>query len=120
MIDRNGRLREWGRRTNTSTPDWTKSAYDKLLHNLDLAKGGFVHTTAKKRILVCELEDGEKGLVWEFEVPLGLVCPKYLPRTVVGQPLRTFLANNGILDRAEPTVPLGDCILKWIIAGLLH
>lgn len=92
MLDKDGGLRKWENRTNSSTHDCTKRAYEKLLGNLDLLKGGIIHTND-----MCGMQDGEEGMIWEFEVPIRMVRPRYMPEAdIVGKPLRTFQASKGI------------------------
>lgn len=84
MMDGNGGLRVWEERTNQQAPKCTKKAYEKLLGNLDLAKGGIVKAIDQIFFFLCELSDGKEVLIWEFVVPPNRVRPRYTPKAGLG------------------------------------
>lgn len=64
--------------------------------------------------------DGVDGIFGEFGVPPIKVRPKYTLEVSLGQLLRTFWANKGILSKIKWTVLLGDSFAQtnhhWHIA----
>lgn len=118
LLDGDGNLREWESRSPLPAPNSTKQAYEKLTINIDFNKGRIANSRDKVKIFFCELNDGERGTIWEFKVTRGQVRPRYTPKAAIGKLVKAYIAMLGILMKHNLSTSSGYFVLKGVITSL--
>lgn len=101
----------------TDAPESTRRAYEKLTNNIDMSRSRIIGSIDMVKVFLCELHNGERGMIWEFKVTRGQVRPRYALDAAIKKPMKTYVASLGILSKWD-FPPFGDVMLKRIIAGL--